>query len=315
MGEITAEALRQRLEKGERLSVLDVRSAGLFAMWTLPGALHCDLAQVDTFDPLARDRPVVVLASDDRTAGAAAQTLRERGFDAHTLAGGFAAWADRAWNVAEVALPLARARIVQVRQTGTGCLSYLIGSAGEAAVVDPSLEPARYLDLARERGWTLRHVVETHTHSDHVSRARELADAASAKLATLAEDGASLRVGETDLTAIRTPGHTPDSVCFLVEKRALLTGDTLYLDTVGQPEFRGAAPAQARTRALALRTSLDRIFAFAPDTLVLPGHSDKAVPFDRRPLVGTLRQTRDRVPLLSLPRDEFVERILDRAPR
>ena len=80
-----------------------------------------------------------------------------------------------AWNAAEVPLTGTRARVIQVRRTGKGCLSYVVGSAGEAAAIDPSLDPEVYADIAGRNGWRITKVLDTHIHADHLSRAVPLA--------------------------------------------------------------------------------------------------------------------------------------------
>src|SRR3954447_3824449 len=107
--------------------------------------------------------PVVTVCGAGKVSLIAAEHLRARGFDARSLAGGMKAWS-LAWNTAEVSLPDSAATVVQVRRTGKGCLSYLIGSDGEAAVVDASLAPDVYQNLAVEHGWEIRHVLDTHVH-------------------------------------------------------------------------------------------------------------------------------------------------------
>jgi hypothetical protein len=86
--------------------------------------------------------------------------LTDRGFDARSLAGGMKAWS-LAWNAADVALPDPSCRVIQVRRTGKGCLSYIVGSAGQAAVIDPSVSPDVYLNLANRYEWSIRYVLET----------------------------------------------------------------------------------------------------------------------------------------------------------
>src|SRR5258706_9305990 len=122
--------------------------------------------------------------------------------------------------------------------------SYLIGDAGECAIVDPQRDVDQYLDAARERGLVIKFVLETHLHADFVSGHRELAARSGAEIVFGAaanaafphravRDGDALRVGGVELRAMETPGHTPESVCWLVveDGRAVkvLTGDTLFI--------------------------------------------------------------------------------------
>ena len=109
----------------------------------------------------------------------AAEQFSWRGMDAFALAGGMKAWS-LAWNTAE--LVLGNTTVVQVRRTGKGCLSYLLGSRSEALVIDASLDPAVYLRLADQHRWSIRYVLDTHIHADHLSRSRALAEAARVKL-------------------------------------------------------------------------------------------------------------------------------------
>src|SRR5437764_11449140 len=139
-----------------------------------------------------------------------------------------------------------------------GCLahaSYLVGDGGECASVDPKRDVDQYLDAARQRGLTIKYVVETHLHADFVSGHRELAARSGAEIvfgaAARAEfphravrDGDALRVGAIELRALETPGHTPESICWLVVENGratkVLTGDTLFIGDVGRPDLAGA---------------------------------------------------------------------------
>ena len=328
---IDVESLRELLDRGEPVTVLDIRRAEARAEWAVPGSLHADAYDaLRSGDPealagvsLSMDAPVVTVCNVGRTSRIAADRLRSRGFRALSLAGGMKAWS-LAWNSAEATVPGSDARVIQVRRTGKGCLSYLIGSGGEAVVIDASLEPEVYLNLANEHGWTITSVLETHVHADHLSRSRRLAAPSGATLLLPDQDRVSfsfepvrdgdvLDVGTARLAAMRTPGHTPESTCYLLDGRALFTGDTLFLGGVGRPDLE-ASPEEARTRAHALYGSLGRLLALPPETLVLPGHTSEPVAFDGEPLVGTLAEVRERVERLGAAEDAFVEAVLARIP-
>ena len=152
-----------------------------------------------------------------------------------------------AWNTAVVPLEDRSARVIQVRRTGKGCLSYLIGAGEEAFVIDASLDPHIYLDLARSHEWQITSVFDTHIHADHLSRSRQLAQMSGAKLFlpdqqrvsfpfTAMRDGDTLAIPHLMLTALRTPGHTPESTSYLLNNAILLTGDTLFPTSIGRPE-------------------------------------------------------------------------------
>lgn len=327
-GEIAAEALREMLERGEPVVVLDVRPARERAEWHIPGSVHHDVAErLRAADPealagvsLPAGRPVVTVCAAGPTSVTAARLLERRGFEARSLSGGMRAWS-LAWNTAEQVAP--DATLVQLRRTGKGCLSYLVGSGADAVVVDPSLDPDLYLRLARERGWTIRHVLDTHIHADHLSRSRALAERAGAALwlpeqrrARFAHralaDGAGIEFGRTRLHALRTPGHTLESSSFLVADRWLLTGDTLFPSAVGRPDLEASA-AEAKERARLLHASLRRLFALDPGLLVLAGHTSAPIPFDRAVVGATLGEVRR---VLDLPEDaeRFADALLRRLP-
>src|SRR2546421_2801756 len=176
----------------------------------------------------------------------------------------------------------------QILNEESGCLSYLIGcgQAGRAIVVDPGRDRVHeYLRLARRRGLKITHVVETHTHADHISGNRDLAAATSAAIFVHAaagfafdherlSDGDEIRVGNIRLTVGHTPGHTPDSICLLVtdlergpEPWFVLTGDTLFVGSVGRPAV-GGARAAAETYE-----SLTRVLLPLDDSVeVYPAH-------------------------------------------
>ena len=328
---ISTEGLRELLEQGAPVTVLDVRPAAERAEWSIPGSVHADAydalrrgdpSALADFRPRNGDRVVTVCAAG-KTSLLAAERLRARGLDAVSLEGGMRAWS-LAWNTAEVPCPGSTARIVQLRRTGKGCLSYLIGSNGDAAVVDASLEPQIYRRVADEHGWRIRTVLETHVHADHLSRARALAADTGARLCLPTtdrvsfeyeplNDGDTLRVGSAGLRVFHTPGHTPESACYLLSERALFTGDTLFLAAVGRPDLE-ATMAQARNRAHVLRASLQRLVTFPPETVILPAHTSEPVAFDGRPISATLEEVRERTSLLRETEEAFVSQILTRLP-
>lgn len=142
-----------------------------------------------------------------------------------------------------------------------GCLSYLLGCTrtGVCCVVDPQLDIQPYLTTASSKNLTITHVFETHTQADHLSGAKALADATGApvhfhKSARAAfpivpvSDRHEIMVGNVKITVLHTPGHTSDSVCFLVtditrsaEPWFVLTGDTLFVGDTGRPDLDGSA--------------------------------------------------------------------------
>jgi rhodanese-related sulfurtransferase len=238
---INVETLRAMLEQKKPVTVLDIRHTDEWAEWAIPGSINLDAYDaLKAREPgalagltLPADRPVVTICGGGVVSQIAADQLHEQGLEALSLTGGMKAWS-LAWNSAEVSFDAAQdepfdaaqdeplsdsqVRVIQVRRTGKGCLSYLIGSEGVAAVIDPALDPEIYLGLAQQQGWTIRYVLDTHIHADHLSRARKLAEQAGASLCLPVQahvaypfqplqDGQSLTIGAANLVALSTPGH------------------------------------------------------------------------------------------------------------
>lgn len=331
LADIGVDELRTMLEAAEPVTVLDVRTTEDRADWAIPGSIHVDAYEaLKTGAPdalvgvdIPEDAPVVTVCGAGKMSLVAAEQLRARGVAARSLSGGMKAWS-LAWNSAEVPLPIGTARVIQVRRTGKGCLSYLVGNGGEAAVIDAALAPGIYEELAARHSWRITHVLDTHVHADHLSRGRLLARQTGATLHLPVQDrimypyaplrdGDALRLGDSRLVALHTPGHTLESTSFHLDEAALFTGDTLFLAGVGRPDL-DADPRQARERARLLFGSLQRLLTLSPDSLVLPGHTSTPVSFDATPIVATLATVRADVELLGVGEETFVETILARIP-
>jgi len=331
MNTITVEILRTWLDEGRPVTILDVRPADQRAEWAIPGSLHVDAYRaLNDHEPnalagveLSDETPVVTVCAAGSTSRLAAELLQARGIPAFSLEGGMKAWS-LAWNTAEVPMAQSTVRVIQVRRTGKGCLSYLIGEGDTATVIDASLEPQVYLNLAQAYGWQLTSVLDTHIHADHLSRSRQLAQLSGAMLFlpaqqrvsfpfTAIHDGNTLDTGTVHLTALHTPGHTIESTCYLLNNQALFTGDTLFPTGIGRPDLE-ADEGEARQRASALYHSLRKLFALPSETLVLPGHTSTPVPFDGEPIVTTLAEIDEQVGIIHATHDRFVQMILTRLP-
>ena len=176
-----------------------------------------------------------------------------------------------------------------------------------------------YLWLAEGRGWRITHVLDTHVHADHLSRSRRLAELVGANLhmpegaavsypISALGDGDVLQVGSASLEAVSTPGHTPESTSYLLDGRALFSGDTLFVSAVGRPDL-DATPEGSREKARELYRSLQRLLALGPETLVLPRHTSEPVAFDGDPICAPLWEVQESIRVLREAEDAFVEEI------
>ena len=218
-----------------------------------------------------------------------------------------------------------------------GCLahaSYMLGSEGEAIVVDPQRDVEIYLQSAKEHNLIIRHIFETHLHADFVSGHKELAARTGAKIYIGAQagaifphvdvfDGFELRVGKTHVRAMETPGHTPESICLIISDEekspnpwAILTGDTLFLGDVGRPDLsRKYKPAEL---AGMLYDSLhNKILKLADQVLVYPAHGagslcGRNMRAERSSTIGTERLTNYALQIKS--KEEFVRELTSHLP-
>jgi hydroxyacylglutathione hydrolase len=185
------------------------------------------------------------------------------------------------------------------KQFYLGCLahaSYLVGSEGEAAVFDPQRDVDQYVAEAAAQNLKIKYVVETHLHADFVSGHRELAARTGAEIVIGAragatfphravEDGDELRVGRVVIRVLETPGHTPESVSFLLidtevsdAPQKVLTGDTLFVGDVGRPDLAGARGFTPQQMAGMMYESLHgKLLKLDDDVEVWPAPNSAAV--------------------------------------
>jgi len=219
---------------------------------------------------------------------------------------------------------------VYFKQFYLGCLahaSYLIGSEGEAVVVDPRRDVDEYLQEAEARRLRIRYVVETHLHADFVSGHRELAERAGAQVVFGAKAGAAIphravregdeiRFGKVVLRFLETPGHTLESVSILVvdtasspEPKMVLTGDTLFIGDVGRPDLAGGRGTPQSMAGLLYDSLHGKLLKLDDDVLVYPAHGagslcGKNISTDTWSTIG--EQRRSNYALQPMARDAFI---------
>jgi len=225
------------------------------------------------------------------------------------------------------------------KQFYLGCLaqaSYLIGSDGEAAVVDPQRDVDQYLAEAKANGLRIKFVIETHLHADFVSGHGELAERTGAEIvfgqkagATFphraVKDGDQVRIGKVRLVFRETPGHTPESISILVFDVAagagpvkVLTGDTLFIGDVGRPDLVAAGGHSAEEMAGMLYDSLHEKLLTLDDTVeVFPAHGagsmcGRNISKETSSTIG--EQRRFNYALQPMPRADFVRMMTSDLP-
>ncbi len=176
------------------------------------------------------------------------------------------------------------------RQYNLGVLShysYLVASQGEAMIVDPARDISRYLEDAQKLGVKITRVFLTHSHADFVAGHSELAKATGATIligkAAQAgfpheplEDGSLIAFGKVKARVLTTPGHTPDSTCLLIESPVtpglLLTGDTLFIGSVGRPDLMGGTISAAELASMAWDSWTLKLSKLPNETRIFPAH-------------------------------------------
>ncbi|MBX3150218.1 MBL fold metallo-hydrolase [Candidatus Obscuribacterales bacterium] len=206
--------------------------------------------------------------------------------------------------------------------------SYMIGSEGEACVVDPQRDVDQYLETAEKEGLKIKYIIETHVHADFVGGHRELAEKTGAEIvfskraeASFAhravDDGDSIEFGKVKLDILATPGHTPESICVLVtdkeqsDKPAMvLTGDTLFIGDVGRPDLVSAKGFSSEEMAGLLYDSLrQKLLKLDDQVLVYPAHGagslcGKNMSAERFSTIGQQRQFN--YALKEMSKDDFI---------
>lgn len=223
--------------------------------------------------------------------------------------------------------------MVFVEQLYTGCLAeaaYYIESNGEAAIVDPLRDITPYLVLAKSRKAKIKYILETHFHADFVSGHLELARETGATIvygpkakpaffAHIAKDGEKLPLGNIYIEVLHTPGHTLESVCYLLYSEngkpyALFTGDTLFVGEVGRPDLAVKSNLTERDLASMLFDSLQRLKQLPDNVLIYPAHGPgsacgKNIGTEAFSTIGEQKLTNYAMKINN--REQFIEAVLD----
>ncbi|MBD3917405.1 MBL fold metallo-hydrolase [Paenibacillus sp. PR3] len=288
---ITAEELYRKMNAGEDVVILDVRNETDYNDWRIEGKTvksvnipYFNFLEEDDslFVDLPKESELVVLCAKGGSSAFVAELLMEKGYKTYSLDGGMLAWSQ--FYYPTVVSDQDKLKLIQVNRLSKGCLSYVVVSEGKALIVDPSLQTEFYVEMAKQQGFEIEHIVDSHLHADHISGGVKLASqtgatyyisSGEAKGTELAfeplENHKQIRVGEIDvqILAIPTPGHTPGSTSFLIEDRFMMSGDTIFVGGLGRPDLGGKAKEWAMDL---YDTVFNKLKDLPDDCLILPGH-------------------------------------------
>lgn len=282
-------------------------------------------------EKLPRDQPILAVCAEGNTSNYVAEGLRRLGFEAVNMEGGMVAWGNfYYWRpVAETE----RYALFQVVRPARGCLSHVLVSDGHAAVFDPGRHIDHYQELITARWAQIELVLDTHLHADHLSGGPELGRRAGVPYhlhpydaihpmdmlpATIAyrplAGGQTMRLGRAEIRALHFPGHTLGMVAFLIDGRYLLSGDSLFLESIARPDLGGRAEVWTPL----LYASLRKMEELPDATVVLPAHFSDIGAGDEngvyRATLGELKQRNPGLRKLAEGKQAFCDYILASLP-
>lgn len=288
---ITADQLYDKMNTGEGLVILDVRNESDYQEWKIEGK-HVTSMNIPYFefleedhtiaDQLPQEKEIIVVCAKSGSSQFVAEQLAEKGYQTSYLDGGMKAWSQFYHPV--TVYEDDKVKLIQINRLAKGCLSYAVISDGAGMIVDPNQHVEVYLDLAKQHDFTIEHVVDSHLHADHISGGTRLSkltnatyyiSSGEAKGTNLQfkplEQYSRIRVGEIDVEvlAMPTPGHTPGSTSFLIDRRFLLSGDTIFVSGLGRPDLGGKAKEWAEDL---YHTVFYKLQDLPDNCLVLPAH-------------------------------------------
>ena len=289
---MTAKEVTKKIFNKEELYILDVRNESDFQDWKIEGE-NFDYLNVPYFELLdgveeiigkiPTNKEVLIVCAKEGSSIMIAEMLADAGLNVSYLQGGMKAWSEHLEPV-KVGDLNDGGIVYQFVRIGKGCLSYMVVSNGEAAVIDATRITDIFLDFAANIGAKITHVFDTHLHADHISGGRIIAEKTGAtywlppKDATEVtfdyqplEDSNDVTIGNTSVNihALYSPGHTIGSTSFIVDKKYLLSGDILFIDSIGRPDLAGMAEDWVQD----LRGTLYRSYKeLSEELIVLPAH-------------------------------------------
>ncbi|WP_169082676.1 MBL fold metallo-hydrolase [Paenibacillus sp. PL91] len=294
---MTAAALTKKILGNQPLFILDVRNEADFNDWKIEGK-QIQTVNIPYFelldgvenilDQIPDDREVLVVCAKEGSSIFVAEQLTEQGkVNVSFLNGGMKAWSEHLEPV-KVGELKDGGTIYQFVRIGKGCLSYMVISGDEAAIIDAVRMTEVYESFAHDRRVLIKHTIDTHLHADHISGGRKLAESTGASYWLPPKDAdevvffyhklgqsSTITVGKSTISIqpVYSPGHTIGSTSLIVDDQYLLTGDSLFVQSIGRPDLAGKAEDWVGD----LRNTLyNRYKLLSEDLTVLPAHFGQA---------------------------------------
>jgi glyoxylase-like metal-dependent hydrolase (beta-lactamase superfamily II)/rhodanese-related sulfurtransferase len=288
----SAAELYQWLVNKDDIVVLDVRNKVDFGRFKVESPFDFELLNISYFDfmeiedecvaQVPADRPVRIVCAQEGSAKFVAEILEKHGFsEVGYLEGGIKSWGNLLIPV--LVNESEKSSLFQFIRPGKASCSYGVISGGELALFDPSRNIDFYLKFAEQHKCKLVKTFETHLQADYIAGSRLLSEKTGAEFLaneadfkgskityTSLQDRAKYSIAGSGVTveSIFTPGHTPGSTSFLIDNQFLITGDTIFIQSIGRPDLGG----QVDSWSDALFDTLQMVQKMDNGMTILPGH-------------------------------------------
>jgi glyoxylase-like metal-dependent hydrolase (beta-lactamase superfamily II) len=288
----TAAELFTSLMNQEDMVVLDVRNKVDFGRFKVESPYPFVMQNISYFDfmeiedecvaKVIKDKPVRIVCAKEGSAKFVAEILEKHGFkDLGYLAGGIKSWGNLLVPI--LINPGESFELYQFIRPGKASASYGLINGAELMLFDPSRNIDFYLDFAKEHKCTLKKTFETHLQADYIAGSRLLSEKTGAEFLANKNDFSGAKIDYTQLQdgaiyhfsqpgpevqCVFTPGHTPGSTSYIIDNRYMITGDTIFIKSIGRPDLGGQAEAWSEK----LFETLQKIKTYDEEMIILPGH-------------------------------------------
>jgi glyoxylase-like metal-dependent hydrolase (beta-lactamase superfamily II)/rhodanese-related sulfurtransferase len=347
--EIEPYDLKNKMDSGENLYILDVRTPEEYKSWKISYDKHVEpslvpldkLSSAEQIRNIPKDMEVITVCSHGMRSKMAAEYLSQLGYNVKSIRGGMVAWN----KVNDLALIPSKAdlnlKIWQIRRISKGCMTYLISYFNDAVIIDPPCSSAASIsELAKKNNLRIKAVIETHRHADHLSASMTIAKETDATIylspleeyeteqamangleMTFLNDGQRIEISNgLSLNAIHTPGHTVGSMSFKLEALSggnehderdtfLFSGDTLFVDGIGRPDLHDKVDEFSRTLFLTYK----KLASLPDDAIVLSSHYSKSMKHED-PIFKTIGEIKAYVKAFRMDENEFVSYVTSSLP-
>jgi glyoxylase-like metal-dependent hydrolase (beta-lactamase superfamily II)/rhodanese-related sulfurtransferase len=289
----SAQDLFDRLTGRDDFLLLDVRNDVEFGRFKVEGPYPIDMLNVpymefveheeESVAKVPKGKPIRIVCAKEGSAKYVGEILENHGYEnLWYLLQGIKSWGN-------LLAPIQVNRnngyaLYQFRRPGKASCSYGLVYGSEMMLFDPAKNIAAYQQFADARGLAITRTFETHRQADYISGSPVLKKVVGAEIMapeadfgparfpyTPVQDGEvySFATGGPQVKVIHTPGHTPGSTCYLIDGKYLISGDTVFILSIGRPDLGGMAEAWSK---LLFRTMQDKILTLEDSIEVLPGH-------------------------------------------